>query len=323
MKKIITVICAAALLSSLTGCNNETASDGGTSRSTPESASTDSNGSTVGTPESSESAPESTDSVPETPESTVPENETGEPTLEELIGRFTPDVLTLPDGTELNKTEAVWGVGGESYAILKFNVGVMRYCDPVFQSSYDDPDSFDWENYTFLQPVEQYEDREQNIRVVKAGDVLENGMTVKSAYIDFESGMSNDLYYKWSKIELEGEQTVEGILYLREEDNYAAFKDHLELYIDATKCEYLPMHYQQYGTRAWTFAYHEHKVAVTVDGCYYDLGSINECTLDLSDVFLDSPFAKVKAVIKDPVLKISESAAPQVTAELVNIEVLR
>lgn len=42
MKKIITVICAAALLVSLTGCNNETASDGGTSPSIPERTSSES-----------------------------------------------------------------------------------------------------------------------------------------------------------------------------------------------------------------------------------------------------------------------------------------
>lgn len=42
MKKIITVICAASLLVSLTGCNKETASNGGTSPSIPKSTSSES-----------------------------------------------------------------------------------------------------------------------------------------------------------------------------------------------------------------------------------------------------------------------------------------
>ena len=42
MKKIITAICAASLLVSLTGFNNEIALDGGTSPSNPESTSSES-----------------------------------------------------------------------------------------------------------------------------------------------------------------------------------------------------------------------------------------------------------------------------------------
>lgn len=115
MKKIITAIRAAALLVSLTGCNNETASNGGTSPLIPERTSS---------------------------ESTVTEIETS-PTLDELIAGFSLDEIPLPDGTILKKTEAVDETGSADYPILKFGVSVMRYCKPVFQSSFDDPDSFD------------------------------------------------------------------------------------------------------------------------------------------------------------------------------------
>lgn len=319
MKKIITAICVTALLASLTACNNETASDSGNSSSAPESTS-----SNLGIPESSDdsdSAPESTESTPESSDSAgfVPDIETGEPTLEQLIEWFKFDELTLPDGTVLKKTEAVDGLGGEGYCILKFDVGVVHYCKPVFQSSYDDPDSFDWDNYTFLEPVEEpSEDRNVTVR---AGDVLENGMTVKSAYTHFEVQFG-ELYYKGSVIELEGEQTVEGIVYLREEDDYGVFKDDIELYVDTTKCENLPMRYDQYNASVWTHTFPDHNIALTVDGDYYDLGNINETDVDVSEVFLDSPFAKVKVTLKNPVLRITETATANVVAELVNIEVL-
>lgn len=319
MKRIITAICIAALLSSLTGCNNETASDGGTSPSIPESTSTDSSGSTVSMPESSESAPESTDSAPEDTESTVPENETGEPTLEELIEGFSLDEIPLPDGTTLKKTDAVEGFGSAEYSILKFDVGVMRYCKPVFQTNLDDPEGFDWENYTFKEPVEVPE--EDRVVVVRAGDVLENGMTVKSASTYFEM-QQGEPGYKQIKIELEGEQTAEGVIYLREEDGYGIYKDHLEMYIDTTKCENLPMRYNQHGPTSWTYTFPDHKVALTVDSCFYDLGDINEIDVDVSEVFLDSRFTKVKVTFKDPVLLVTESTAVQVRAELVDIEVL-
>lgn len=96
MKRSITAICIAALLASLTGCNNETASDGGTSPSIPESTSTDSSGSTVDTPESSESAPESTDSVPENPESTVPKTKRASRPWKNLSGGLLPTCRHSP-----------------------------------------------------------------------------------------------------------------------------------------------------------------------------------------------------------------------------------
>lgn len=322
MKKIISTICIAALLSTLTACNNETASGGSLDSgiSAPESTN---NLSSV--PEKSDSTPESSDSDPESTDSTdvsasVPEEEFSEPTLEELIEGFKPDELTFPDGTVIKKTEAVEGMGSADYSILKFDVAVMQYCNPVFQSSYDDPDSFDWENFTFLDPVD--EPSGSRVVTVRAGDTLDNGMTVKSAFTFFESSGMGDLYYKLSEIQLDGEQVLEGILYCREEDDYGAYAGDVELYVDTTKCENVPMRYQQYGPSAWTYTFPEYKVALTIDGVYYDFGNIDECEVDLSDVFRDSPFAKVKVTVKDPLLRITESTARRLTAELVDIEVL-
>lgn len=317
MKKIITAICVAGLLAALTACNNDTAPVGDISSSIPENTN-----STDSTAESTDSDSESTESVPESSESvleSIPENETSGSKLEKLIEAFSLDELTLPDGTVLKKTDAVDGVGSEDYSVLKFDVGVLRYCKPVFQSSYDDPDSFDWDNYTFLEPVEEPE--EDRVVTVRAGDVLENGMTVKSAFTYFEVQFGEP-YYKDSEIQLEGEQTVEGIVYLREEDDYGAYKDHMELYVDAAKCENLPMRYEQNGPSVWTHTFPDHKIALTIDGTYYDIGDINETDVDVSEVFLDSPFAKVKVTFKDPVLRIIETTAIKVRAELVDIEVI-
>lgn len=309
MKKIITAICVTALLASLTACNSETASDSGNSSPAPGSTS------------SNLSTPENSDNSDSAPEEGVPErnDEMGKPTLEELIGGFSPDVLPLPDGTMLNKTEAMDGMGSADYSILKFDVGVVHYCKPVFQSSYDDPDSFDWENYAFLEPVEEPEEN-RNV-TVRAGDVLENGMTVKSAFTYFETSSAENLYYKLSEVELEGEMTAEGIVYLREEDDYGVYKDRMELYVDTTKCENLPMRYEQYGRTVWTYTFPDHNIALTIDGTFYDIGDINDIDIDVSDVFRDSPFAKVKVTFKDPVLRITESTAVKVMAELVDIEV--
>lgn len=60
---------------------------------------------------------------------------------------------------------------------------------------------------------------------------------------------------------------------------------------------------------------------MTIDGTFYDIGDINDIDIDVSDVFRDSPFAKVKVTFKDPVLRITESTAVKVMAELVDIEV--
>lgn len=323
MKKIITTLCTAALLISCTGCANQIPDSDFSSlvnelnneNSAPESTSD----SSAGASDSSDSTPENSDGVTESaPESTAPES-AANPQLEMLIKGFALDEIPLPDGTTLKKTDAVDGFGNPDYSILEFNVGVMRYAKPVFQTNLDDPDSFDWENYTFKEPVEEPE--EDKLVVVRAGDVLENGMTVKSANTWFEM-QQGEPGYKQIEIELEGEQTAEGVIYLREEDDYGIYKDHLEMYIDTTKCENLPMRYDQNGPSSWTYTFPDHKVAINIDGCFYDLGDINEMDVDVSEIFLNSPFAKVKVTFKDPVLRTTETTAIRVRAELLDIEVL-
>lgn len=325
MKKIITTFCTAALLISCTGCANRIpdsdfsslANELNNENSDPESTSENS----AGASDSSDNTPENSDSVSESaPESTGGEPESAaNPQLEMLIKGFTLDEIPLPDGTTLKKTEAVEGFGNPNNSILKFDVGVMRYAKPVFQTNLDDPESFDWDNYTFKEPIEEPED--DKLVVVRAGDVLENGMTVKSASTCFEM-QQGEPGYKDIMIELEGEQTAEGVIYLREEDDYGIYKDHLEMYIDTTKCENLPMRYDQNGPSSWTYTFPDHKVAINIDGCFYDLGDINEMDVDVSEIFLNSPFAKVKVTFKDPVLRTTETTAVQVRAELVDIEVL-
>ncbi|MBD5130144.1 MAG: hypothetical protein HDT43_09495 [Ruminococcaceae bacterium] len=321
MKKIITALCVTALLASLTACSKEENNGSGipiypSSGSTSPESSGDSESS-----DNSDSSPESTESTPESLDSAgfVPDVEPGEPTLEQLIDGFPLDEITLPDGTVIKKTEATEGLGSADYSILKFDVAVVHYCKPIFQSNLDDPDSFDWENYAFLDPAE--EPAESRNVTVRAGDVLENGMTVKTAYTYFEAAQGEQ-YYKDSRIELEGEQTAEGIIYLREEDDYGVFKDHLEFYADTAKTDDLPMRYDQYGTSTWTHTFPERKVAITSDGDFFDLGDINEINVDVSEIFLDSPFARVKVTFKDPVLRITETASIRVMAELVDIELL-
>ncbi len=321
--QVLTTLCTAALLISCTGC----------ARKIPESDFSslvneleNENSDPESTSENSDSAPENSDSVSEStpentggePESAAPES-AANPQLEMLIKGFALDEIPLPDGTTLKKTDAVDGFGNPDYSILKFDVGVMRYAKPVFQTNLDDPDSFDWDNYTFKETVD--DTAEDRVVVVRAGDVLENGMTVKSAGMYFEV-QQGEPGYKQIEIELEGEQTAEGVIYLREEDDYGIYKDHLEMYIDTTKCENLPMRYNQYGSASWTYTFPDHKIAMTVDGCFYDLGDINEIDVDVSEVFLDSRFAKVKVTFKDPVLLLTEAEAVQVRAELVDIEVL-
>ena len=61
---------------------------------------------------------------------------------------------------------------------------------------------------------------------------------------------------------------------------------------------------------------------MSINGTFYDIGDINEIDVDVSEVFLDSPFAKVKVTFKDPVLRLTETTAIKVAAELVDIEVI-
>lgn len=122
--------------------------------------------------------------------------------------------IELPDGSSASKTEAARSYGNEEQPYLEFNFGFLRYAKPIFQSTLDDPDCFDYDSYEFNEPVDAIISEPDYFKV-KAGDVLENGMTVESANykVTWKDGKQS---FVESEVVLNGKMTCEGILLCRQ-----------------------------------------------------------------------------------------------------------
>lgn len=126
---------------------------------------------------------------------------------------YPAEEVELPDGSSVSKTEAVRSYGDEEQPYLEFNFGFLRYAKPIFQSTLDDPDCFNYDSQEFTEPIDPIISEPDYFKV-KDGDVLENGMTVESANykVTWKDGKQ---CFEESKIVLGGKMTCEGILLCR------------------------------------------------------------------------------------------------------------
>lgn len=148
------------------------------------------------------------------------------------LSAYPSDEVYFPDGSAEKKETAVRTYGSAEQPVLEYDFGFLRYAKPVFQSSLDDPDCFDFESYTFKDPVGVNIENPEYFRV-KAGDVLENGMEVESAnyMVTWKDGKQS---FVKSKITLKGEAVYDGILMLRQGKDYAENVYDLVFYADPT-----------------------------------------------------------------------------------------
>ena len=101
-------------------------------------------------------------------------------TAEHLSEKFGNGVI-MPDGSTADKEEAVQAYRNHfDRPALKFDFGFLRYAKPIFQSSFDNPDSFDFDKNSFKNPYPE-KITDPDYFKVKAGDTLKCGLTVTKA----------------------------------------------------------------------------------------------------------------------------------------------
>lgn len=127
-----------------------------------------------------------------------------------VIDSYYYDNVPFPDGSTISSSEASETFGSTSSPGLIFDFAFMRYAKPGFYNTIDDPGiyDFDWNGFTFYNEDLTY--IYPDYFKVQAGDVLENGLTVKSASFGVKFGAGQNI--STSKITLDGEITIEGIL---------------------------------------------------------------------------------------------------------------
>lgn len=203
-KTTTSLLLTAALL--LSGCAEQRNNPApGTENTYSDSNLSDSTETSYSTPTDSETSVSSDD--PEI--STNSESE-----LKALINDFQVDSITAPDGSQVNKSDAVCATGTIGGPIwLGYDFSYIRYSQPVFYNTFDYPDLINWESSDLVPDdfnIDIYDlIKDPKFLKIKAGDILENGLIVKSAkwWVD-SAGWSNSF-----EVDFDGEITLEGILH--------------------------------------------------------------------------------------------------------------
>ncbi|MBD5128527.1 MAG: hypothetical protein HDT43_01160 [Ruminococcaceae bacterium] len=316
MKKFTAIICALALLTALTGCNNNETS-GSVSENTGVSApeSTTENTESSDSSENSESTPESP-SVPESNSAQVPHSELSEQ-AREILERCTLDLSQVKgiDDEPLSEEDIVDAYVDERVEAdcLEYGVGYYRIARPLYYSEtgadYDTMSELLWEK------MDEFEadTGDASLKKARVGDTLENGLTVKEAKtVIFGDGGLCESY-----IALDGELTLEGVLFREMQDHDYMFRARdLTFSPDCTKSSVPTL----FGGIDFGFYIDEDGTitVVVMDGTTYFLGNLDEIDFDEQGIFGDGSVAKVKVTVDN--IKIGVGAMPISEAEIVDIE---
>lgn len=278
MKKFLTIITAMALLASLTACSNvegEPQSNSSQTVSQNSETSTDNNSENLEDPENSGNS---------------------EKSLKELIDAFEMDDFPAPDGEILKKADAVGveGSGDYVYAVT-YDFAYMRKVQPVFVNTLDDPSAFDWDNMEFKSMPETPE--HLGWFKIKAGDVLDNGLTVKSASLSLGHGMDSLVYY--TSAEFDGELTLEGVLYCYPEDDYNISKGDVIFFPNTAKHLDFVVPYDDLDSEPNMVCMPGSEFALLHSGKGIGFGSESELPNGISELFAHDNIVKASVILTD------------------------
>lgn len=215
-----------------------------------------------------------------------------EEVLAAIEGQFGgAETFTAPDGTEVKLTDAV-STNGYS---LTFDFAYMRYAEPIYSDTVANPEIYDFENFEFT--VDNEADIDGTAFKVVKGQKLDNGMTViRASYTLGPDGP------EMNEIELDGEITLEGLLFCYFEEEYGFDQDEVIFYPNP-KTGTVPVIYPTTNNSLKTLSgidlYSE--FAFICDGGFLRLGSIND--IGKSDWFANGSYVRVKVTLSDLKLK--------------------
>lgn len=249
-------------------------------------------------------------------------------TAEHLSEKFGNGVI-MPDRSTADKEEAVQAYRNNfSRPALKFDFGFLRYAKPVFQSSFDNPDSFDFDTNSFKNPYLQ-KITDPGYFKVKAGDTLKCGLTVTKAdwHVDFQSGCG--ITVQESLVECGGEVTWEGILHRCSEQDVGIEKGDLAFYPDPVKNENIPVICGKYWKSEETG---KPEAGITAplwsegglesSGGIIDVGNYFNSEELFGGIFEENNTVRVKITLKNLAFENDETGS-RTYAETVNCEIVK
>ena len=183
--------------------------------------------------------------------------------------------------------------------MLTFDFAYMRYARPYFYTG----EHIEDEEREVLPEMEWFKVRE--------GDKLDCGLTVKKALFEMYPVLGWEHLTHLQTIELDGEITLEGMLFATTNPNdYASKVGDLNFFVDPTKSEGIPVVRLDHDkNEEW-----------------YNIGNINDDDFDESAVFGGDEFVRVKATLKNVKLDVFDEFAGggfggcDITADIVDID---
>lgn len=291
MKKFTALILMSALL--LTACTNNERQEG-----------SDTTGSSTSSADSENSSTPNSTSTPSSSSSATPDNSTSGDNSDSE-GSFeteAPDSFIAPDGSTVYFSEG----SVYEYSYVLFDLAFVRWSEPIFESSLDDPSVLDKTDSIPIENPEYFR--------VKAGDVLQIGdqrMTVK------EASCTADTYGNiiGQHMILDGELVLEGIVEIGDGEN-------LFFFIDSTVNAY-PVVYSEYpdvigpqlhNTKEFQIICDDGQISLPDSFNHFDLSDINKLS-----------FTKAKITVKDIKISHYENKTNYgiTVAELVSVEEIK
>ncbi len=230
-----------------------------------------------------------------------------------------------PDGTELDPSLAVRASGSnDSVGTLIFDFAYIAYAEPNLTTSIDNPDMESWEEFRNRE-LQSPPDKKRYVKI-KAGDVLENGLKVKTAYYGQDTCMGEDGdYLSFTRVETEGELTLNGILIRASKQEYEGYE--MSPYQEGQ------IYFIPYGADVpvHDITIHSHYIdSVTEDfkavsdAPLLRVGKIDEMPQEMLDdldaFFKDGDVVKAKVTIKDPIMGYALGPGLRYYADLVSFE---
>lgn len=161
--------------------------------------------------------------------------------------------------------------------------------------------------------------------LAKPGDVLENGLVVKSASCGFEKVGFPDgtegVIQSVSEVTFENTLTLSGVLYCEPEDDLYVTNGNLFFFADSTANSNIPVINQGSTSDTYSLEKNVFSNAVFVyDGMYFRVGNIDSVSLDLSGIIKRGEICEVRVVLDKIELRNNERTMSGSFADIVSIE---
>lgn len=315
MKKISAIILTLAFAANLTACSKTPSESGSSGGSSDQSgiSQTDSTGSS----DSSDSS-DSTDNPGSSDSSDSSDNSdsSADSEVRALIDAFPEEEFTAPDGSTLKRSDAVKAAEweGTTFAV-GYDFSYIRYAQPIWGSTADDPNFINWDTMkTSGDPLEFPKDAKYF--KVKAGDVLENGLTVKEAEYYYGNGTDGTTYQYGVKFD--GEISLEGILFCAPSDEYVVAKGDTLFFADPTKYDKIPMPVVDHKMLD-SYTDTDVKFSIECDGKRFQLGNYNTLPESVAQLIDEGSAVRARVTLRGIEFKFTPYGAA-VFAEVVSAE---